>query len=93
MLVLPQKITHEQARGHLEQLKKGVQSETTQVVFDATALQQFDSSALAVLLELRRECARLGKQFVVQAMPARLLDLARLYGIDSLLVAQPSAGM
>lgn len=93
MLALPSKITHEFARGHLEQLKSSVQSEAKQVVIDAAALEQFDSSALAVLLELRRECARLGKQFVVQAMPARLRDLARLYGIDSLLVAQPSAGM
>ena len=93
MLALPQKITHELARSYLDQLKKSVQLEAKQVIIDATALQQFDSSALAVLLELRRECARLGKQFVVQAMPARLTDLARLYGIDVLLAVQPSPGM
>jgi phospholipid transport system transporter-binding protein len=43
---------------------------------------------LAVLLALRRECARAGKHFVVQGLPERLRDLAGLYGIQGLL---PSA--
>jgi phospholipid transport system transporter-binding protein len=42
---------------------------------------------LAVLLELRRECARIGKQFAVRSLPQRLRDLATLYGIDGLLTA------
>ena len=36
-------------------------------------------------VELRRECARIGKQFAVQGLPTRLRDLATLYGIDGLL--------
>ena len=56
-------------------------------VIDASDLSHFDSSALAVLLELRRECARIGKQFAVRSLPQRLRDLATLYGIDGLLTA------
>ena len=55
------------------------------VLLDASDLQQFDSSALAVLLEFRRECARAGKRFVIQGLPQRLRELAALYGIDGLL--------
>ncbi len=92
MLALPQKLTHEQARTCMDQLKQRMGSESAQVVIDAAALQQFDSSALAVLLELRRECARLGKHMVLQSMPERLIDLARLYGIDALLLPAPASG-
>ena len=42
-------------------------------------------AALAVLLELRRTCQRLGKTLVVQGMPTHLGDLATLYGIEALL--------
>ena len=50
-------------------------------------LGQFDSAALAVLLELRRRALKLGKTFAVQAQPRHLSDLARLYGITELLPA------
>jgi phospholipid transport system transporter-binding protein len=86
VLALPEKLTQDQARACLEQYKQRMTKESARVVIDATALQQFDSSALAVLLELRRECVRLGKSLVIQSLPQRLTDLARLYGIDNLLV-------
>ncbi len=92
MLSLPVKLTHDLARACVEQLKQNVSTEAPQVVVDAASLQHFDSSALAVLLELRRECARLGKRFAVQSMPQRLSDLARLYGIEGLLPNASSAG-
>ena len=87
MLSLPVKLTHDLARACLEQLTQNLRAEAPQVVVDAASLRHFDSSALAVLLELRRECARLGKHFAVQSMPQRLSDLARLYGIEGLLPA------
>ncbi len=62
-----------------------------QVVVEAGALRHFDSSALAVLLECRREAARLRKPFVLQGAPARLLALADLYGVRELLSAAPAA--
>jgi len=78
-------MTHEVAPACLSELRAGVQNEAATVVVDGERLQRFDSSALAVLLELRRECAKAGKMFAVQKLPARLRDLAALYGIDALL--------
>jgi phospholipid transport system transporter-binding protein len=85
MLSLPATLTQDHARQCLEKLTEGVQAEAAQVVVDAAELRQFDSSALAVLLALRRECARAGKRFAVQGLPQRLRDLATLYGIEGLL--------
>lgn len=85
MLSLPAVLTHEHAKACLAQLTAGLRAEATQVVVDAALLRSFDSSALAVLLELRRECARAGKRFAVKGLPARLRDLASLYGIEGLL--------
>jgi phospholipid transport system transporter-binding protein len=86
MLSLPTTLTQTQAQDCLKQLTVGVQAEPeAQVVVDAAKLRSFDSSALAVLLALRRECARAGKRFAVQGLPERLRDLATLYGIESLL--------
>ena len=91
MLNLPATLTQDVAHHCLADLRSGLQAEPQTIVVDGAALQRFDSSALAVLLELRRECARIGKQFVVQGLPQRLRDLAALYGIDGLLRAAPSA--
>lgn len=54
---------------------------------DASALQQFDSSALAVLLECRRAAQRAGAGFAVRGLPERLRTLAGLYGVADLLPA------
>jgi phospholipid transport system transporter-binding protein len=90
MLVLPAELTHEQAPACSRMLAQGMkaQPEST-VVADAGALERFDSSALAVLLECRREAMALGKSFSVARMPARLRELAGLYGVAQLL---PAAG-
>jgi phospholipid transport system transporter-binding protein len=57
-------------------------------VLDASALSQFDSSALAVVMELRRVCKRTGKSLVVQGLPPSLVELATLYGVESLVGQQ-----
>lgn len=86
MLRLPAELTHGQAKACLAQLVSELKAETASpVVVDATALGRFDSSALAVLLELRRTCQRDGKTLVVQGMPQHLGDLATLYGVEGLL--------
>lgn len=88
MLILPTILTQLQASDCLEKLTLDVQREAEQqVVVDAAPLNSFDSSALAVLLAVRRECARAGKLFAVQGLPDRLRDLAALYGIEGLLTA------
>ena len=86
MLVLPQELTHAQANDCLRMLVQGLRSQSgVEVVVDATGLNHFDSSALAVLLEFRRESLALGKRFSIRGLPARLHDLAALYGIVDLL--------
>lgn len=88
MLILPAILTQLQAKDCLEKLTQDVQREAEkQVVIDAAPLNSFDSSALAVLLAVRRECARAGKLFAVKGLPVRLRELAALYGIEGLLTA------
>ncbi len=88
MLVLPSELTHAQAQACLQMLVQGLRTHSgASVVVDAGALQHFDSAALAVLLEFRRECLTVGKHFSIRGLSARLADLAALYGIDELLPA------
>ncbi len=90
MLVLPPRLTHDEAPACVHMLRQGLagQAESATVV-DASALTQFDSSALAVLLECRRESSALGRGFAVKGLPARLRELASLYGVAGLLPAAP----
>lgn len=86
VLVLPKELTQAEATACLAQLVPGLRTQSgPEVVLDASALGRFDSAALAVLLECRRESLSLGKRFTIYGMPARLADLAALYGIDELL--------
>lgn len=88
MLVLPGELTRTQATACLRMLVQGLQAEPgVGVVVDAGALRSFDSVALAVLMELRRETLARGKTFMVRALPQRLRDLAGLYGVAELLPA------
>ncbi|MDM0017952.1 STAS domain-containing protein [Variovorax saccharolyticus] len=90
MLVLPPKLTHDEAPACAYMLQQGLAGQTdTATVVDASALVQFDSSALAVLLECRRESSALGRGFAVKGLPTRLRELAALYGIAGLLPAAP----
>jgi phospholipid transport system transporter-binding protein len=89
-LKLPPTLMHEQADACLSlwvsQLQAQVQaSQPAPVLVDASALHDFDSSALAVLLGLRRVANALGRTVQVTGMPARLRELATLYGVLDLL--------
>lgn len=93
MLLLPATVTASQAidtRRLLTQALKG-ESQADAVVIDASNLQQFDSSALAVLLECQRAADAWGKPFAVRNAPPKLAALARLYGVDDLLMPESGA--
>ena len=91
MLALPAELTQTQAASCLKGLVQNLKlASDVAVVLDASALTQFDSAALAVLLEFRRETLALGKTLTVTGMPMRLGNLATLYGIDELLPTLPS---
>ena len=86
MLVLPAEITNQQARAAAATLQQGMQTMAGhEIIVDASAMVKFDSSALAVLLQCRREALQMGKSFEVRGVSSRLRDLATLYGIEGLL--------
>ena len=88
MLLLPATLTSREAgdtRRLLAQAMKAAAQEQT-VVVDASNLRQFDSAALAVLLDLQRAAEGSGKGFAVRRPPAKLFALAHLYGVDTLLM-------
>ena len=88
VLVLPAELTHRQATASLGMLMHGLRAhKESSVVVDARALSVFDSSALAVLLECRREALSVGKTFAVQGLPPALRGMAGLYGVDMLIDA------
>ena len=86
MLVLPPELTHRQASACLRMLMQGLRvHRDSAVVVDARALAVFDTSALAVLLECRREALSVRKTFAVQGLPPALMGMAGLYGVADLL--------
>ncbi len=93
MLLLPATLTADEASATLLMLTQTLKSEPESgVVIDASALQQFDSSALAVLLECQRQAQAWGRAFSVRQAPNKLTALAKLYGVDGLLLgAAPAA--
>ena len=89
--MLPKELTQAQATACLRMLVQGLRSQPgPEVVVDASALTRFDSAALAVLLEFRRESLALGHRFSIRGLPPRLADLAALYGIVELLAPTPA---
>ena len=61
------------------------------LTIDFAGIDAVDSSAVALLLEWRREAARLGKELDFVNLPANLLALAALYGVDGLIQPKPPA--
>lgn len=88
MLLLPATLTANEAKVTLRMLRQALQSERAEepVVVDAGSLTHFDSSALAVLLEVDRLAGAWGRAFAVRSAPPKLAALAKLYGIDALLL-------
>lgn len=92
MLLLPAVITHAEVPHVLSLFKQTLDQaaakgnvDAAMLTVDGSALTHFDSSALAVLLECQRMARLKGRAFEVQSLPARLTELARLYGVDGLL--------
>ena len=84
MIALPERLLISDASATLARLTLLLQA--AQVLdLDASALQQMDSSAVAVLLACKRQAAALGRPLQVTGAPAKLKQLAQLYGVESLL--------
>lgn len=59
---------------------------------DLAGCTTFDSSLLAVLLELRRQASAVGARCRVHHAPVNLRTLAALYGADALLFSSSDSG-
>lgn len=87
LLTLPADLRHGNAALCLAQLQSQIRNSTQQVLeIQAGQLSNFDSSALAVLLGCRREAESLSKSLKFKQFPAKLRELALLYGVSELLV-------
>ncbi|MEO8298780.1 MAG: STAS domain-containing protein [Burkholderiales bacterium] len=85
-LALPTKLVVTTAREELQTLVEAVDGLTPgdPAVVDGAALAHFDTSALAVLLSLKRHCLAKGRRLEVRQLPQRLTGLAQLYGVAEL---------
>jgi phospholipid transport system transporter-binding protein len=87
MLLLPAAVTAREANDTRRLLLQALKDEGgAAVVVDASNLTHFDSSLLAVLLECHRAADAWGKPFELRHAPPKLAALARLYGVDTLLL-------
>lgn len=91
-LSLPATLTHREATATLKSLAAAIaDGGEAGLRVDASALRQFDTSAIAVLLECRRLAQQAGRPLRIDALPAPLLELAGLYGADALLAGGAGA--
>ena len=86
MTALPPSLTLKDAQAVLESLRRAFAAEGGDTWrIDAAPVTQLDTSALAVLLECSRMAATAKRKLEIVNAPARMSDLAHLYGVDGLL--------
>jgi phospholipid transport system transporter-binding protein len=91
---LPARLTMREGRAASAALAVGVAAAAggERLVIDASALQELDTAALAVLLQARRDAQARGVEVVVEGAPPQLRRIAALYGVEALLgLAQPAS--
>ncbi len=88
---LPATATLEQAAELATTLPAEVAGGAGVLRVDAVALQAYDSSTIALLLQARRLAQAAGRGFEVVGAPAKLVELARLYGVEELLALSPTS--
>jgi phospholipid transport system transporter-binding protein len=86
---LPARITVREARAAARSLSLELAGQPAAAIvdIDASPLAQFDSSALAVLVELHRQAAAGGRSLNIGGLPRRLGELARVYGVADLVLS------
>lgn len=82
---LPPTLTLDDAAATLETLRADAAVGTGALAIDASALTAFDTGALALLLQAKRQAQAAGRAFEVRAAPPKLQQLAQLYGVHELL--------
>ena len=82
---LPANATLADADTLLSALQAALPAGGGSLCIDASSLQHFDTSLVAVLLHARRAAEAGGGHIEIVGAPPKLADLARLYGVESLL--------
>jgi phospholipid transport system transporter-binding protein len=85
VLALPEVANLGAAADLAETFHAQVEAGTGTVRVDGSALKVYDTSTVALLLQLRRQAQAAGRPFELQAPPAKLVQLAQLYGVEELL--------
>lgn len=93
MLKLPPSVRLAELPALWAQLQASLRAEGAQVgsaagrvvQLDASDLRDFDSGALTLLLSAARLLDQQGLQLQVHQVPAKLQELARVYGVDEVL--------
>ena len=93
MLKLPSTVRMQELPALWASLEAGLRTEATQVrsgagstlQLSAAELQEFDSGALSLLLSAARCCTEQGLRLELHDAPAKLQELARVYGVAELL--------
>lgn len=88
---LPASATFADAPALLNTLQQSLAGSSGPVRIDASALQGFDTSLLALLMHARRLCQAAKRPIELTGAPPKLLELARLYGVEGLLSLSPAA--
>lgn len=90
-MLLPRSLTLATAAGALDALQSTAAAAAggDTLTVDASALEAFDSAALAVLLQARRLAQARGLAWRVRGAPPKLTQLAQLYGVAELLDLVP----
>jgi len=92
-LKLPSRLRMSDASAAWAQMSPALRAEAAQVLaaaghelrLSAVALTDFDSAALSVLLSAARQCSEQGLKLRLDDAPAKLQELARVYGVTELL--------
>ena len=87
-LQLPAITALEQAPDLLRRIDATIDAGGLQI--DATALTEFDTSAIALLLHAQRAAKARGVPLQVRGAPPKLRELAQLYGVEELLPLVPA---
>jgi phospholipid transport system transporter-binding protein len=82
---LPATVTLAEATALVRAAEEAVAGGSGELAVDASALANFDTSLVAVLLHARRLAQAAGRSFRLVAAPEKLAQLARLYGVAELL--------
>jgi phospholipid transport system transporter-binding protein len=90
MSALPASLTIKDARAALAALEPALGEGSCTLMLDASGLKSFDTSAIATLLELRRQAQAVGRTLVVTGAPPSMVELAGLYGVAELLGFEPA---